>query len=214
MIVSVDASPAPAGNSRQGGGKKSGKPPAGAAPPSSIWKVVWSAADANGDDLIYDLYYRGRGERNWKLLADDLTESSFSWMVDSAPEGTMEVRVVASDRRSNPATSALSAERISAPFDIDHTSPLVSVRVQEVASRRVTLECEVEDLTSPLKAAAYSLDAQDWRPVFPADGLFDEPTETVRIDLSGLTAGEHSVVVRAVDVLGNVGVGRAVLEVE
>ena len=219
MIVSLDASPMPGGrggkgSARSGGPGESSKGTAAPGRTNDVWKVMWSAADANGDDLIYDLYYRGREERNWKLLADDLTESSYNWQADSAPEGTMEVRVVASDRRSNPHASALSGERLSAPFDVDHTAPQVQVRATAGQRGTASVECEVNDLTSPLKAASYSVDAQDWQVVFPEDGIFDSPKERLRFGLTGLTPGEHSVVVRAVDALGNLGLGKVILEVK
>jgi hypothetical protein len=30
--------------------------------------VRWAAHDDNGDELIFDVYVRGDGEKNWRLL--------------------------------------------------------------------------------------------------------------------------------------------------
>ena len=35
--------------------------------------VRWAAHDDNGDDLIYSVWYRGLGERNWRLLKDKIS---------------------------------------------------------------------------------------------------------------------------------------------
>lgn len=50
--------------------------------------------------------------------------------------------------------------------------------------------------------------------VFPSDRIFDSRTETLRFELRELAAGENTVVVRATDALGNVGVGKAMVDVK
>ena len=72
-------------------------------------------------------YFKGRDERQWKLLEEELTKSSFLWNIESAPEGMMQVKVVASDRLSNPERIALRTEKESEPFDLDHTPTIGGV---------------------------------------------------------------------------------------
>ena len=34
--------------------------------------MLWSADDANDDELTYSVYYRGENEKDWKLLQDKI----------------------------------------------------------------------------------------------------------------------------------------------
>ena len=61
--------------------------------------------------------------------------------------------------------------------------------------------------------AAYALDGGEFVPIFPDDGLFDTPRETITIKLPDLKPGTHVLMVRATDAAGNTGTGDAVLAV-
>lgn len=197
------ASPKDAGNGRQAQGNARG-----------VWRISWKAEDANDDRLVYALYYRGRTEKTWKLLNEDLLANAYDWHTESAPEGTMLVRVVASDRLANPEELALAGERISEPFDLDHTPPTVRLQIQPIVGGTVIVEGSLEDAASPLWKADYAVNSGDWKVIFPADRIFDSRTETLRFELRELTAGEYTVVVRATDALGNVGVGKAMVDLK
>jgi hypothetical protein len=56
-----------------------------------------------------------------------------------------------------------------------------------------------------------SVDSGEWRAVFPEDGIADSPAETYQLDLPALTAGEHTVSLRAFDGGGNVSSTRIVV---
>ena len=197
------AAPNDAGNGRQAQGYARG-----------VWRISWKAEDANDDRLVYALYYRGRSEKTWKLLEEDLLANAYDWHTESAPEGTMLVRVVASDRLANPEELAMAGEKISEPFDLDHTPPTVRLQIQAVAGGTVLVEGTLNDDASPLWKADYAVNSGDWKVVFPVDRIFDSRTETLRFELRELTSGEHTVVVRATDALGNVGVGKAMVDVK
>ncbi len=221
QILTIEVSPLQGKNTPSGGGgrsgpgKNGGKGRQAAEPRRGVWKIAWSAEDANDDRLIYDLYFRGREEKTWKLLEEELTSASYLWNIESAPEGTMQVRVVASDRLSNPEPLALSAEKASEPFDLDHTPPSVRLStVQQTGPGTVLVEGSVSDATSAIQEAAYAVNSGSWKVVFPADQIFDSRSEALRFRVEKLTPGEYTVVVRAVDALGNVGVGKAVIEVK
>lgn len=197
------AAPQDAGNGRQAQGNTRG-----------VWRISWKAEDANDDMLVYALHYRGRSEKTWKLLKEDLLANAYDWHTESAPEGTMLVRVAASDRLANPEELALAGERVSEPFDLDHTPPTVRLQIQPVAGRTVVVEGSLNDDASPLWKADYAVNSGDWKVVFPVDRIFDSRTETLRFELRELSAGEYTVVVRATDALGNVGVGKAMVDVK
>jgi hypothetical protein len=71
----------------------------------------------------------------------------------------------------------------------------------------------LKDNLTRLVKAAYALDGGDWTPIFPEDGLFDTPCETIAITLPDLKPGTHVLVVRATDAAGNVGTGDALIEI-
>jgi hypothetical protein len=166
--------------------------------------LSWEASDPNSDTLRYDLFYRGDGEEGWKPLVKGLNEGYFAWDSTRMPDGRYRVKVQASDAPSNPPGGERKGEEISPPFRVDNTPPRVeaSVRKDEKGS---AVEVKVTDTTSPVRTLEYSLDAAEWVPVFPTDGISDSPSEQFRIPLERLPAGEHSLLLKATDTEGNVG---------
>ena len=59
-----------------------------------------------------------------------------------------------------------------------------------------------------LKNAEYSVDAGEWTSIFPDDQVTDSRDEKYSISLSGLSDGVHVLTFKAVDVFGNIGVGK------
>jgi hypothetical protein len=168
----------------------------------------WDVTDPNGDDLNYAVHIRKEGWPEWvQLGTSPLTETNYSWDTTTVPAGLYRVRVTASDRPSNNPDDALSRERTSEPFLVDHEGPDVSIAPRDRGAS-VTLR---DNLTRLVKAA-YALDSGDWVPVFPDDGMFDTPGETITIRLPDLKPGTHVLMVRATDAAGNVGTGDARIE--
>jgi hypothetical protein len=175
-------------------------------------KVSWQAYDPNGDALAFDLFFRGRGEQNWKLLKKDLSAISYSWDSNLFPDGVYRLKLEVSDRPSNPDQLALGAERISDPFVVDNTAPKVEVRREGRGEGRYQVSGQVSDELSPIVELWYSLDAEDWKPLAVSDDVFDSPRETFSFLTDALSSGEHTVVIRAMDMAGNVGVGKVVMK--
>ncbi len=161
--------------------------------------VVWSARDDNDDELVYTLYYRGEGEKNWKLLKDKLEQKFYSWDTSTMPDGAYYLKIAASDAPSNPPGDALSAERESDRFEVDNTPPVVENLRAEPASPDVRVRFDARDSYSAIARAEYSLDAGDWTLVFPVGQLTDAPQESYELLLRGLAPGEHTVAVRVFD---------------
>lgn len=179
--------------------------------PQTQTQISWQADDPDSDRLVYTLYFRGEDEQEWKLLRGNLFENMLSLDSDILADGRYYFRVVASDRPSNPVEYARDSELISAPVLIDNTPP--TVRITPGARNGSTFEMTVDaaDQTSPLRRCEYSLDATAWVPVEAADGVTDSPTETFRIRLENLRAGEHLAVVRVYDASGNAGLAKVVI---
>jgi hypothetical protein len=193
----------------------------GAAPQGAFQKsyqsVLWSASDPNDDDLRFTIYFRGEGEKDWKLLKDKLDQKFYSWDTTSMPDGAYYLKIVASDAESNPAGTALTAERESDRFVVDNTPPDISGLVAEPMSAggdpAVTVRLRATDATSAIVRAQYSLDAGDWTLALPNGDLSDSLQEQYAIALHDLTPGEHTVAVRVYDQFDNVAAAKVTFTV-
>ncbi len=199
--------PQPAGPAQRGGpqppqGQRTEPPPQGLADPAAR-SVVWSASDENDDTLLYSVYYRGEGESRWKRMKDDLSDRFYTWDAAALPDGAYYIRIVASDSPSNPADRALTGENISDRFEVDNTPPRIDSLAAQSRSRSVDASFVANDTYSPLKKAEYSLNAGDWKPLFPATGPIDAREHRFAFRLENLEPGEHTLVVRVYDQFSN-----------
>ena len=168
---------------------------------------AWRADDANGDTLAFDVQYRRESDTEWKTLASKLTDSIYVWDTSSVPNGTYVVRIVASDLPSNSPPTALRGELESESFDIDNTAPTVTFGTIRREGARLVVPFEVRDADTALRRVEYSIEAQQWEPVFPVDGMLDSRAEQFELSLDGELAG-RTLVVRATDMMNNVGTGQ------
>jgi len=183
----------------------------------------WAAHDDNGDDLVYSLYLRGDGERDWHLLKDGITEKAFSFDAALIPDGGYRLKVVASDAPSHSPGEALDGAKESERFEIDTTPPVVSALHAEAAVAKcvqspctgpVHITFDAEDAASPISHAEYALDAGTWQYIEPVGQLSDSKREHYDFQIpakamAGKT-GEHLITVRVYDRHENVGVAKIV----
>ncbi len=174
-------------------------------------QVTWQADDPDGDRLLYSLYFRGEGEKEWKLLRANIPENSLLLDGDALADGRYYFRVIASDQPSNAANVARTDELVSSPVLIDNTPPVVSLSAPRRNNDHVEVDADVVDQTSPLRRCEFSLDAGPWTPVEAADGVTDGPREQFHIAIDHLRAGEHLLVVRAYDTANNAGLAKVVI---
>jgi hypothetical protein len=173
--------------------------------------LSWQAEDPDGDRLVYAIYFRGEGERDWKLLKANVHDSSYSMDGDTLADGRYFFRVVASDRESNPPDSARDAELVSSPVLIDNTPPVIAVASQELKNGVLDVLFSGTDAASALRRCEYSLDAGAWALVQSEDGVIDSPMERFHLHLENVAAGEHVLVLRVVDSGNNSGLKKLVL---
>jgi hypothetical protein len=169
--------------------------------------ISWQADDPDSDKLVYDLDFRGDGERDWKPLKTNLHDNTFTIDGDSLADGRYFFKVNASDREANPAGSAKDADLVSSPVLIDNTPPAVRI----TSSSRTEIAFEAQDSASVLRRAEWSIDAGPWFPVAPVDGILDSRTEQFRLHLDHVPAGEHVLVVRVADSGNNTGLAKVIL---
>jgi hypothetical protein len=174
--------------------------------------IGWQAEDPDGDRLVYTVYFRSEDATQWMILKSGAHDTSMTFDGDILADGKYFFRVVASDREANPPASAREAQMTSAPILIDNTPPVVTVGPVRYSSGAAHVEFEAADAASPLRHCEYSLDAAGWVPVEAADGVIDSLRERFVLDLTGLAAGEHLLVIRAADSANNSGLAKVVLK--
>ena len=168
---------------------------------------VWKADDDNNDELSYDVFYRREGDTAWRVLKTDLRDTLLVWDTSSVPNGTYVIKVAASDRRVNPADTALTGELESSSFEVDNVSPTVQPGAIRRDGTRFVVAADVRDTDSPITRVEYSLDAQRWQSAFPRDGILDARHESFELRLDADAVG-RTLVIRATDALGNAGTGQ------
>jgi hypothetical protein len=142
--------------------------------------VRWTAHDDNGDDLIYSVWYRGVGERNWLLLKDKITDKFLSFDSALLPDGNYEVKVVASDAPDHTDVDTLTGQRVSGTFVVDTTPPVPGVLTASLVPggpTKIHASFSAKDATSPIAHAEYSVDAGPWQYLAPMGGVSDSLEE-------------------------------------
>jgi hypothetical protein len=173
--------------------------------------ISWQADDPDGDKLVYEVDFRGEGEREWKPLKKDLFETNLTIDGDALADGRYYFKVTASDRDANPPATAKESDLVSSAVLIDNTPPVVRIQSAQRAGAGVDVSFDAQDSTSALRRAEYSIDAGSWTPVAPVDGILDSPSEQFRLHVDSVPAGEHLLVVRVVDSGGNTGLAKVIL---
>jgi hypothetical protein len=174
--------------------------------------VSWQADDPDGDRLVYNVYFRAEDETQWMLLRAGLHDTTLTFDADTLADGKYYFRVTASDREVNPPASAREAQLIGSPVTIDNTPPAISLGVVRYAGGAAHVEWQAADAASVLRRCEYSLDAANWVPVEAADGVIDSPREKFSLDLPGLAAGEHLLVIRVADSANNTATAKVILK--
>jgi hypothetical protein len=191
--------------------------------------VKWRAHDDNDDTLSYDVYYRGDGETQWKLLRSYVDERYVNLEADMFPDGGYTIRVVASDSPSHSADEALTGEAISPRFEVDNTPPRIEALTGKAEGKNIHVAFRAIDDFSPISHAEYSIDAGDWQIVEPVGQISDSKTETYDFTVpvpqdeaqdsaagkssSKPTASpdEHTIIIRVYDRFENMGVSKVVV---
>ncbi len=196
--------------------------PVPAIPDKHSIAVKWKARDANDDQLLYSVYYRGDGESQWKLLRDGIDDRYANLESDLFPDGGYTIRVVATDAPSHSLDDTLTGEGTSSRFEVDNTPPHVEFTATRIVSGKLHLAFRAVDSSSPISRAEYSIDADDWQTAEPVGQISDYKIENydLTVPLPALSPGkpadaavdEHTIVVRVFDRFENVGIAKTVLK--
>jgi hypothetical protein len=172
--------------------------------------VRWTAADPNGDSLVYTVEIRGSAETQWKLLKDKVAEKYYSWDSTAFPDGEYRLRITASDAPSNPPADALTTRMESDPFTIDNTPPKITGLMASRNGGKLDVRWHAADALNNIGKAEYSLDGGEWTVAAPTSGLSDSPELDYALNLDA-PAAEHTIAVRVTDAYDNVGTEKVVV---
>ncbi len=173
--------------------------------PEYHWVALWRADDPNKDQLTFEVFFRLVGNDKWIRLAKDVEELFELWDTRTVQDGRYEIRVVASDRKSNPTGTVLTDARISDPITVDNTLPDIRiVNMEPKGKDRVRVHAQLTDTASRIKNAFYKVDSQDeWKPLAADDGIFDSRSEAVTFTVEDVEPGPHLISLRVSDEQGN-----------
>lgn len=181
--------------------------------PASERQLEWTAVDSDDDQLEYLLHLRDTGmgpEAPWLPLnrGEPLEASDYVWDTSTVPDGRYVLRLQALDRRSNPAGTALTGEKLSEPVEVDNTRP-------QIVELAITAAGEVSgtarDGGSLVASLECNVDGGPWMPIPAADGLFDGPEERFAFAAPPAGPGAHLLTVQATDAHGNTGLAHVML---
>lgn len=167
--------------------------------------VALMAVDDNKDTLDYTIEFRREGNKVWIPLKDALDQPRFEWDTRTVADGRYELRVTASDYKSNTPETALTGARISDVFVIDNSAPAVTQADIAVLARGegghdAVLSMTVEDAWSVLGRVQYTVDSNEkWLTALPDDLVYDTLVETFTIRNEKLKSGTHVIAVMVAD---------------
>ncbi|NIP27326.1 MAG: hypothetical protein GWN67_22940 [Phycisphaerae bacterium] len=169
------------------------------------FKISFKAVDENGDKMIYKIDFRKIGRKNWIELKDELETATFDWNGKTVEDGRYEVRVTASDERSNNSATKLTGSRISEQVIVDNTAPVIKKHSIDKDKNTITLKLHVSDEFSAIGRLNYTVDSNEkWKGTMPDDMVYDTTDEDFTIVIDKLETGEHIIAVRIADSVGNI----------
>ena len=155
---------------------------------------------------------RGRNESEWKPLKDKVKEKHLGWDSTAFPDGEYLLRVTVSDEPSNPPDQALTTQRVSEPFFIDNTPPVISGLTASRSGGKITVRWKAKDALSVIDSADYSVNGGEWTDIEPVTKLSDARELDYELTLDGAKSGEKTVIVRVSDACDNQSVASVVVK--
>lgn len=172
---------------------------------TGIFKITCKDKDENGDQLVRRIDFRKNGRTEWIKIKDQIEADNFEWDSKTVEDGRYEIRVTASDERSNNTTGKLTANRIDDHVTVDNTAPVIKeYTISTEGKTAVTLKLRAVDQLSAIGQLSYTVDSNEqWKAAVPDDLVYDTTEESFTIVIDELKAGEHVIAIKLSDALGN-----------
>ena len=173
--------------------------------------ISWQADDPDGDKLVYELAFRGDGEREWKTLKKDLAREQLH---DRRRRSRRRAILLQSHRLGPGIQSARRGEGSGAcqfaGSDRQHAARGAdSIRRARGQRGRYRFRRAGQRLGPAARRVVHR--RGPWTPVSPVDGILDSPAEQFRLHIAAVPAGEHLLVIRVADSGNNTGLAKVVL---
>lgn len=169
-------------------------------------KVQWKMEDGDKDKLQARVLYRLRGERDFKVLKENITDTEYEWDTKSVADGVYDLRVIADDGLSNP-TGSRSVTVDVANITIDNKAPEVQIITgpSQQTDGGWALTGFALDATSRIANLSWAPKGESlWRAVRLDDGIYDWRYERFLLLTPPLKSSVTEIVIRARDAAGNV----------
>ena len=164
--------------------------------------IYWKGSDPNGDKLIYDIEYRLKGEKNYRVLSTSLESAYFRFKSYLLASGIYDFRITASDRLDNAIDNAKTKTLEIFNVKHDNIAPeVLDFKVSGVDNNRV-ISFSVSDNLSFLKSVRYADIYNNWFYVLPTDGVLDSTNEAFEIKITD--SNISSITIEVTDMEGNV----------
>ena len=171
---------------------------------AGVFRIGYEVKDDNGDKLIYKIDFRKVGRTGWIEIKDAVETPSFEWDGRTVEDGRYEIRVTASDERSNTPETKLTGSRVSDAVVVDNTGPVIKGHTIAKSGRTVTLKMNVSDELSAIGKVEYTVDSDaNWMGVVPDDLVYDTTSEDFTIVADKLAVGQHVIALKLADDVGN-----------
>ena len=182
-----------------------------AANKEGTFKISFRTTDDNEDKLTYKIDFRKIGWTGWIELKEDLEANNYEWDGRTVEDGRYEIRITASDEKSNTSSTTLTGSRISDPLVVDNAGPIASemkiTSTEQNGRKYMVFETEIMDQLSAIAKLEYTIDSNDgWIATVPDDLVYDTTKEhfTIKIETGkDLPKGDHILTVRFSDAVGN-----------
>ncbi len=170
--------------------------------------AVWEASDENGDSLQYTISIKEENEDRWRVLKENWIDTIYAFETLSFPDGVYVLKVEALDVPSNPSGTELKTEKISRPLIIDNSLPVIKDFKASKERNKLVITFVAEDSMSPIQEVKFLIRPDEWKSIFPQDGICDSKKESFNISVDLSSRSDNMITVKVQDRHGNIGVHR------
>lgn len=130
-------------------------------------------------------------------------QTTFDWDTTKIPDGRYLIKVVASDKTSNP-VGALTDEKVVGPLIVANKPPTLFAFKKDITinpDNSVSVDGYTFDLI-PISGVQYKIDDGEWQAAEPKDGIFDSTAEPYMVNTAVLEKGNHTIEIMSINAVG------------